>query len=523
MALIPIQGVSDSWLDPGTYVELNFAQGPASVSAGERAICLVMPMTAAGSWTANAEYYPDGEADVIAGAGAGSMTHRAYRAAVYADSQAKIYCRPYAATSVGSPVAATFAVTVTVAATNPTASGRCYVEIGGPGLNGCVASYDFDTTDTATTIAAALKLAVNSATHLPLTSDNAAGVLTLTAKIAGASQGTATTIGIRARTYCDSGCGVTISASGNLGGTVPGADGTTTEAANLLAALATMTGVRRYWIASTLIDSTSHGHLQTHLTTVSAPRPGFRSQGVVCSCGTQANAETAAVARNYERLTLVHQTGTNHDAAHLVGIAVGTLCKAYEADATANLNGIPLPGIDAAYDTADWPDGEDRNDALTDGVTLIGSNEGGAYLVKHVTTRSKTAAGGTVPDYRAWSGHKISGADHFADTVLLRHQQAFNGFKLIADPTDSKGAFNPNATMPRKTTCPSWVKRWLYGIFDEYGPDGLNHLSDITAAKTALRVVRDPNKLSRTESAIKINVIELYDQATFRIDEVSAG
>jgi len=522
MASIPIEGVSDSWLDPGTYIELNFAQGPATASAGERPICLVMPVTASGTWTANTMYQPNGEAEVEAGAGAGSMLHRAYRAAAQSAPASKIYCVPYAATSVGAPAAATFAITWAGGA-NPTANGRTTVEVGGPGMNGVLASYDFDILDTPTTIAAAIKLAINSATWLPVTADNAAGVLTLTAKIMGASQGTGTIKGIRVRTYIDSGCTLTITASGNLGDTVAGADGTTTEVANFTAALATMTGVRRYWLGSSLPATLGHTALKAHLAAISTPRPGFRSQGVVCYTGTQAAAETAAVAQNYERITLVHQTGTNHDAAHLVGSIIGTLQKAYEADATANLNGIALPGIDAAYAVADWPDGDDRNDALTDGVTCIGSNEGGAYLVKHVTTRSKTTAGGTVPDLRAWAGHKVSGADHFADTVLVRHQQAFAGYKLIDDQLDANGAVNPNQALPRKTTTPFWVKRWVAGIYDEYGPSGLNHLQNIEASKEALRVVRDPNRPQRTEAALKIEVIDLYDQATFRIDEVSAG
>src|SRR3989304_916296 len=103
MASIPIEGVSDSWLDPGTYIELNFAQGPATASAGARPICLVMPMTSSGTWTATTMYQPDGEAEVQAGAGAGSMLHRAYRAAAQAAPASKIYCVGYAASSVGSP------------------------------------------------------------------------------------------------------------------------------------------------------------------------------------------------------------------------------------------------------------------------------------------------------------------------------------------------------------------------------------------------------------------------------------
>ena len=90
MAEIPLTGIADNFIVPGQYAEILFAQGPASVALGAREVCLVMPMTAAGTWTAGELYGPlksTGEASD--GAGIGSPAHRAAKIFITANPGAK--------------------------------------------------------------------------------------------------------------------------------------------------------------------------------------------------------------------------------------------------------------------------------------------------------------------------------------------------------------------------------------------------------------------------------------------------
>jgi phage tail sheath gpL-like len=516
MAAIPITGVSSNWLVPDGYVELNFARGPATAAAEDREIVVVGPKTSAGSWTANTLYGPiTGEQDAITGAGPGSPVHRCIRKILEANRRARVYVLPYAATSGGTPATATFAVTWT---NNPTSTGRTTVWV-----NGEPVTYDFDANDTVTTIAAGVVAGINAKTWLPVTAANAAGVLTLTAKIAGVSQGDGTVKAIPVRTEITAG-GTTVSAGGHVGDTVAGAEGSTTEAANLTTALATLNAVRRYYVAITAQDQsgTALGALKTHITSKSSPNPGLRSVGIGAHQATQALAETRAVTLNEPRVWLLHQTGSDHDPAELVGFYVGLVSQKLSADFTANLNGARLDGINAANAVSDWPDDDDKNDAITDGVTLIASDNSGSYVVKPITTKSKDSTG-AVADRRAAGIHKVSGADSFCDQLLATYRARFGGYKLTDDQTDANGNLNPNQRIPRNTVTPSTFKPWILDLYDQWGPNDQAHLQNIEESKSAIRIVRDPSNSERLEVALNIQVVDHLSQATFRVDEVSAG
>ena len=516
MPLIPITGVSSNWLTPGGYVELNFARGPASAAAEDREIVIVAPKTSAGSWTTNTLYGPiTGEQDVITGAGPGSPAHRCARKILQANKRARFYVVPYAATSGGTPASGTFAVTW---ATDPTSSGRTTVWINGESV-----SYDFDANDTVTTIAAAIVAGINAKTWLPVTAANASGVMTLTAKIAGVSLGDGTVKAIPVRTEITSGA-TTVSAGGHVGDTVAGAEGSTTEAANLATALATLNAVRKYYILITAQDQagTAIGNAKSHVVDKSAPNPGLRSVVIGAHQATQSLAETRAVALNEPRVWLLHQTGSDHDPAELVGYYGGIVSRAQSTDFTANLTGARLDGINAASSVSGWPDRDDMNDAITDGVTLIGSDDRGAFVVKAITTKSKDPTG-AVADRRAAGIHKVSGADAFCDQILTTYVQRFGAYKLTADQTDSSGNINANQKIPEKTITPSTFRPWILDIYDAWGPRGNNTLQRIDESKESVRVVLDPNNAERLEVGLNIHVVDILSQTTFRVDEVSAG
>lgn len=510
---IPITGIGGDWRKPGNYAEILFAQGPASAAAGEREVVFVMPMLSSGTWTANTLYQVSDSATAETGAGSGSMIHRAARKAMSINKDAKFWVVPYLVSSGGSPIAAAGTVTF---ATTPTATGTASVTLCGEDC-----SYSYKTTDTVTTIAAGIKDAINAKSWLPATATNVAGVLTITAKAAGVSQGTASLGVIRYRASVTAGTALTVAVSGVALGTgtgVAGVDGTTTEAANLTAALAVLDAVRKYYIVVSVNDATSLAALKTHIVNKSEPRRGLRSVGIYGFPGTAAQAATINIARNYERLECFRQENSEHDSAEIAATFAAILQKEEGRDATVNLSGYRTSDwILPCYDAADRPTDIECNDDINDGCSTIATDEAGTFLVMHCNTRSKNAAG-TQDDFRATEGHRRSGADLFVDTLLLNYALNFSQKKFKPDELLADGKFNPNQSQIQGVVRPSTIVPFIKRQLDDF--DALGHMQDLQASKDSLRVLKNN---SRAEVAIDIHIIDHLDVSTFRIAEVSTG
>lgn len=514
---IPITGVPSNFRVPGAYVEIKFAQGPASASAGVREIVYVMPKTSAGTWTVNTLYEIPDEQTVRTGAGVGSMAHRAARVGLMANKNAKHYAIVYDASSGGAPASATGVITL---ASNATATGVVSVTIAG---ELCQASFVKD--DTPTTIGDALAAAINAKDWLPCTAANVTGTITLTAKIAGASQGNGTNGVIHMRGEITAGVGTTISLSGaalGLGAGVDGADGSTTEAANFLTALGTLNADRKYYIVSSLWDATSLGHLKTHVSSKSEPRPGLRSVGIAAYTGALAAAQTVATGLNYERVQLAWMPASEWDTCSLAANLAAVRQKREEVDAAFNFDTYREPDwlVPPSHLLTDWPDTDDQNDAINDGITPIASSSSGSYIVFSATTRSKNAAG-TIDDPRALETHRVSVADLFADEELAEFGLNYSGKKLKDDERLADGSVNTNQRIPPNTVTPHSFKDHIRRRLDRFGADGL--LQEVEASQESLRCLRDPNNGGRLQVGLDLNAIDLFHQATFRLAEVSTG
>ena len=515
MAEIPLTGIADNFIVPGQYAEILFAQGPASVALGARVVCLVMPMTAAGTWTAGELYGPlksTGEASD--GAGIGSPAHRAAKIFITANPGAKLFILPYAETVGGSPAKATATVTWV---TDPTDSGATTITLCGEAIKTV-----FSSSDTITTIAEAQVLAINAREHLPVTAANVAGVLTVTAKINGISQGDGTTGVLRIRASIDSGIGTSVTASGaalGLGTGAPGAEGTTTEAAQFALALANLTAIRKYYIGSSLWDATSLQSLALHVSTKSLPISGLRSVAVAAYTGALAAAQTLATARNYERLQIVWQPNSEHDPAELVGNMLAIrqqkeqLYAAFNFDSYRGVNWLIAPVASAA----DHMDPDDLNDALNDGLTPLQSDGTGSYVVSSMTTRSKNQAG-TVADSRASESHRISVADQWTDQLLADISLTFGAQSLKDDERDADGNINFNQKQQKDVIRPSRVRGFLAKALDDGDDDRL--LQEVAKSKAAIAVVKTGGRI---ESGVDLHIIDLAHQFTFRIAEVSGS
>lgn len=514
LPVIPIVGVDSGYRVPAVLAEIVFNQGPATASAPTRSVVFVMPKLSTGSWTAATPYQVKNEADAITGAGSGSPMHRGLRRFLMANQDATVWAVPVTATSGGSPATATATI---VLAMNATASGSVIATIAG---EDCSAS--FISGDTPTTVGSRLADSINAKTWLPCTAVNVTGTITLTAKIAGTSQGTATLAVHRVRATITSGVSMTVTASAHLGAVTSGAEGSTTEAANTLTALNSITARRFYYMVSSAVDATTLGHFKTHLSTKAEPRRGHRCVGIAAYPGTLANAQTIATGLNFARLQLAWQRNPDTSPDEIAANIAAVRQKREAVDSAANMAGYRDADwlIKPAYTTSDWPDDNDQNDAINDGLAVIASDESGSYLVMSVNTKSKDS-GGTVDDFRACETHRVSVADEFVDELLINTKVKFGQKKFKDDERLANGDPNPNQRRIRDVVVPSMVGATVKAQLDDYEVNG--KIQNAAISKAGLQVLKSPANASRCECGFDLHSIDHLHQFTFRVAEVSTG
>ncbi len=524
MALQAITGYPSSWKAPFVAAEILLGQGPSSAATGPREAVYIGPMTSSGTWTAGTLYVVSNEQDAITGAGVGSPLHRAIRYHLRSNPRGRIYALPYAASSGGSPVAATATITW---ATTPTATGQTRVVVCGEQVTA-----NFTTSSTPTTIAADIAGKINAKVWLPCTASAAAGVVTLTAKIAGASQGDGTIGVIRIRADIDPGKATTVATSGAAlgivsGAAVAGVDGTTTELVNMTAALANIVSSRLYYMGFTLWDSTSLSTIKTHVVNKNAPSPGLTCRAVTGYTSTLSAALTLANSKNSELMHIAWQKNSDSDPAELAAQLIAITQLKEELDTA-------YPGFDSyagqgwnllpAANQADWPTEQDKNDAVTGGLCAISSNQVGSSLVMHVTTRSKDSTG-LINDFRATETHRISAMHDFADTVKLNHYLTYTskGFKIQDDPKNTDGTVDVNAlsALPANVITPAKYKPWFFARLADFVRDG--KFQGLSTWQNGTRVNVDPQNVSRREVGSSGRTIDVMHEVSFRLSEQTPG
>lgn len=517
-----IQGYPSSYRAPFTAVELQFGQGPSNAPSGPRTACYVGPKSTAGSATANVAYKISRESDAITLFGPGSPLHRMCRRHLLANKLGALVAMSHAPSSGAGVATATGTITITMSSgTNPTATGLVTTYVCGE-----VITTSFSTSDTVTTIAQAIADQINTKTWLPCTASPAVGVVTLTAKIAGSSQGTASVGVIRFRSNPEPGKNVAIATSGaalGMGTGVAGADGATTEAAGLTAALATLTNTRYYYMGFSAWDSASLAAIKSHISTKSEANPGLRSRGFTGYTGTLSALQTLAIACNHERRHFVHQENSEWDVADLVANMAAIHQKA-EAARGGFVHDIYRDAdwmCPAVYDMADAPTSTEINDSVTDGIIQIASDQFGSYMVMSVNSRSKDSTG-AIDDFRATETHRVSFMDDFADTLLQRDAVQYGtGFKLQPDQLKPDGSVDFNQRVPTRTLTPSLYKPFVAAVIQEFADAGV--LQNAPAWIDSLNTSIDPNNVSRLEASASGRTTDIRHQQTFRLAETTPG
>jgi len=436
---IPLTGIDPTSPIPGSYAEFKVAQGDSSGQGGPTKLLILAPKTSAGTLTVDTQIGGPYTlaSDVITATGAGSPAHRMWRKffATAPASQVQVYILcPTAATGTAAIDEVTFAFTT---GSNPTAAGVATVTI-----CGVPCSYAYNTSDTATTIAAGVKNAINQHTELPVTATNASGVLTITGKITGTELNS---IRFRASVTASTNVTATVSADTAIGTSGAGAGAAIgTGTISLTAALATMLGTKFDYIVSHVQESAPMDAVMDQVETQALPATGFLQQVIFGSALSVSAATTLASGSSLNRFQgqLVQQKESPEEHYLLAAdaAAVRTLFEIPDPSYNFNMYGTK-PGqvnpFSAPYNASAAPTTSEITSMLSNGVTPIAvAPNGTACIERSITTRCKDGSGNY--DYRARNTNIVTTGIRFTNqlrTILAQRSWT----KITEDPADTTG------------------------------------------------------------------------------------
>lgn len=433
---IPLTGIDPTSPIPGSYAEFKVAQGDSGGQGGPTKLLILAPKTSAGTLTVDTQVGGPYTlaSDVITATGAGSPAHRMFRKffATAPASQVQVYILcPTAATGTAATDEVTFAFS---SGSNPTAAGIATVTI-----CGVPCSFAYGTSDTATTIAAGVKNAINQHTELPVTATNSLGVLTIAGKIAGTELNS---IRFRSAVTASTNVTTTVTADTALGASGAGAAAIGTGTISLTAALATILGTKYDYIVSHVQESTPIDALMDQVETQALPATGFLQQVIFGSALSVANATTLASGSSLNRFQgqLVQQKESPEEHYLLAAgmAAVRTLYEIPNPSYNFNLYGTKAGQVNpfsAPYNASAAPGTSDQTSMLSNGVTpIIVAPNGTACVLRSITTRCKDGSGNF--DYRARNTNIVTTGMRFTNQLrTILAQRSWD--KITEDPADT--------------------------------------------------------------------------------------
>jgi len=464
MAGLPL-AVSPSVKTPGFYLKVDLLAGQPSSSADVLRILLLAPKASAGSITEDTQLAEDvaGEVEVKALLGAGTPGHLAAKRIFSAHGRAKVdVVAPAASAGATATGTLTFASAPTESMTfRVTCKG---FEVYSPWLVGQ------SVTQAAATLVGRLNAKTDS---LPVTASNVAGVVTLTAKIAGPW-------GNDVQMYVDiiEGTGGTLTASGTslTGGTTePDFSNALDlvkdrEYAYILACVSNAD-------AASASGSSNPGLIKTHIDAYDQGNEAKLQQAVVGLTGSLASAKVGAVGRNYGPMQYVFCRSGQSLGCEFAGNEVGRRALLEQDDPTVNRVGELLPeGLYGPRDVvADKPSSIEVEDALVNGLSIINITQTGQlFLVQPITTYSQDAFGS--PDDRLFGVEGVSGTYAFARDLRTTVPAEFAGAKIVQDlsPSDE----DPPAGVTERRD----VEAFLYNRADVFVKRGVLRGDKLDAA-----------------------------------------
>ncbi len=504
MSSIVLTGLAANDSVPGSYIEVNFAQGAASLGSTTYGALIVANKSTAGSATADTVIYSQTsspplstDADAAALFGIGSPAYRMWRAfvAVNKTTPISVIC-PAESAGTAATGTITYATTATGAGITRVYVGENYIE------------YSIASGDTPTVIAAAVSALINAQTTWPVTSSPTVGAVTLTWRTKGPQGNWG-----RYSSSITSGIGTTgtVAPTYMTGGAT--ADSYTT-------ALSTILPYRYYYIISEASPvagaSTQTSAIVTQVNTQAQPITGIRQRVFNASVDTLANTTTFATGLNNARAEVVWLQNSDRPPEELAATCAGIY--ALEEAPTAFRCNFSGYGNDASTSTR-WnvkaprsgtaPTRANVLSALNNGITPIGVNANGStYLVKRITTRSLTSA---ISDYRIRDSHKVTIMDRFADDLNAKIVLQFSGKKIGNDPVVGERIPGSDVVTPRV------MKAAAIQLLRDY--ENLDLLENVAATIAAMVVQRETSPTTRISSRIPLDCIDVFDQAATALDQ----
>ncbi len=521
---LALTGVDASNPIPGIYAEVRFAQGETAGDLSTKRVLIMAPKTSAGSITVDTQVVGplSDEADFITYAGVGSPAHRMGAAFLADCKNVEVYliC-PTAATGAAGVDIFTFTFSSGAA---PSKAG-----VASATICGVLCSYAYTTSDTLTSIAAGITLAINNQTSLPVTATSAVGVVTLTTKIHGEEFNT-----IRYRPEVSTGTLLVVAPTADTqlglsgGGAAVSPDGTV----SYTAALATIVGRKfdyilpftscSYDASGVALPGTAVGldAILDQVITQAEPSTGFRQQVFVGSNMTPADAVTLAISSsmNRARARLINQEQGPEESYVNVARVGANLVKYELSDASYNFDGFGQKQgqtlrVNRPYNDAAIPTTTEIRSMLNNGVTpLAVAPNGQVYIVRSVTSYSVSS--GVIKDYRARDSIVVTVGDKFTNDLVAKLAAA-PWTKITSDP--AAGGKQPAAEF----ATPSRVKALCEQLVSDYVDAGLFDPGKKQTILDAMQVGIDPVLSSRMNIRIAAYSAVLLHQIGLLVNESS--
>lgn len=366
---------------PLFYAEMDNSQAN-SATADQRTLIIGQQLSTA-TQTANEPFLASSASTVGGVCGYGSMLHNMMAAYLKNDTAGEIYILPVADGS--ATVAATGKIAITAVAS---AAGTLSLYVGGTLVQIAVV-----TTDTVTGIATDLTTAINALTALPVTATSAAGVITLTAKNAGAL---GNDIDMRLNYLGTAGgeatpTGLTLTITAMSGGT---------SAPSLDDALANLGDKSFDFIINPYTDTTSLNAVK-ELLADDTGRWSYNSQlyghSLGMLAGTYGELTAAGEQRNDQHGTIVGVYGSPTPPWVWSAAVYGAVANSLRNDPgrpvqTLDVAGVLAPPLSYRFDQPE------RNNLLYSGISTITVADDGTVQVENLITTYQTNSYGDADD-----------------------------------------------------------------------------------------------------------------------------
>lgn len=470
---IPFNNIPGNILVPFFYAEFNSGGSPFE---GQPRLLLVGQKTNAGTAPAAVPVGPiqsNMEADALFGSG--SMAAWMYRVARVNAPFQPIWVLPLA-----DPAGVAASGTITFTA--PGVTGVGIVRILGRRL-----TVQVNAADNATAVAANVKAAINSA-GLPVTADNAAGVLTVTARHVGLL-GNGLDVSIvadQSNVFTSTNAVVVAMASG-------------TGTPDLVTPLANLGDDEYDWIAGPYADTTSLNATRDFLNDSSgrwSPIKQLYGHYSTALFGTLSALVTAGDARNDQHASIIgSQTSPTPPwewAAALGGQEISHLGDAPEL--SRPLQTLILQGILPPDDRSKWWSISDRQALYSNGISGYKVTVDGQVMIDRIVTTYRLTAAG-VPDAT------------FRDVeTMAQGMFAIRFFKVAVSNRHSRQALaDENPFNVAEVTTPRDIRDTVTHAYTDLVALGVTENADLFAQ--FVRVERDPNNATRVNGFLPLDVI----------------